>query len=245
MTYTPQVFIGTLFCGEGDIQKCCEAIAKQDNVTFRHDIIANLPEKEAHNKLWSTWRKVQTDFDAFIKVDADTVLMHENVISEFMKIMTENPDVTGIQAPLKDYFTNSFINGLNCFKNTVVFNDSKDDLFCDRGIDVNHKVVLKADRVPDSLRPAGLHCYHSSEQQAYHFGLHRALKGQVATITQVKAAFVNEPTKLRGLALIGANDSRKFASHKRFNYTDSEFSEAFESASKDYDRLINELFGKF
>lgn len=237
-----KIFVGTMYCGEGDITKCCEQILKQRDVEIEHLVIQNLSEKDAHNTLWSAWRERKNTFDLFVKVDADTVLSHEFVISNVAEIMKNNPRITGIQAPLQDYFTDDFINGLNCFSNRVTFLDTVDDLFCDRRVDVDHDIILGSDKVPDVLRPAGYHCYHSSEIQAFHFGVHRMLKRQHHTITKVRNAWCkNGRDKLRGLALMGARLATNFVSTRKFNYTDPELFEQFIIASDSYELIKGEL----
>jgi hypothetical protein len=234
---TPKVFVGTMYCGEGDYYRSCQSIVEQRGVDVQHMTIVNLPEKEAHNNLWEAWRTIKHNgFDMFIKVDADTVLAHEEVLLEFWKLMNSNPRITGIQAPLHDYFTDGFINGLNCFSPRVTFRDTADELFCDRQVDVDHDIVIKAGGVTERLRPAGHHCFFSTEIQAFHYGLHRQLKGQYDIINKVKAA-CNSNNDRRRFVLLGATMAPKFACGK-FNYTDSELLGAFEEARFKQDELL-------
>lgn len=230
--YCPQVFVGTMYCGEGDYDECTTSILSQRGVTVHHVVIVNLPEKEAHNRLWQSWRGVQkTGFDMFVKVDADTVLAHDEVLLEFWHVMKANPRVTGIQAPLQDYFTDGYINGLNCFSPRVTFRDTADELFCDRQVDVDHDVVVKSDQVPERLRHAGYHCYHATDAQAFHFGLHRALKNQTHVIDLVRQAHRRHGDRQRALALLGVECAPSF-NVGGFNYGDERFMLAFNAAVK-------------
>lgn len=229
-----KVFVGTMTCGEGDFETCCQAISSQRDVDVDHFIINNLPEKAAHNTLWSSWRNRQTTHDLFVKVDADTVLKHDRVLIEVATIMKNDPRITGIQAPLHDYFTDGFINGLNCFSPKVTFQDSVDDLFCDRQVDVGHDIVMGSTQVPSSLSPAGFHCHHSTDIQAFHFGVHRALKGQHHIIEKVRLAWTKHKDRLRGLAILGAQFSSQLSKNRRFNYGDKELLDLFERAASTY-----------
>lgn len=230
----PRFFIGTMHCGEGDFNKCCESINTQIGVTAIHHVVSNLPEREAHNELWAAWRSQKHEFDAFVKVDADTELIHDEVLSEFWKMMTSNPRITGIQAPLHDYFTNDFINGLNCFSPRVTFRDTSDDLFCDRRVDTDHDVVIKAENVSPLLKPAGLHCHNATRLQSFHFGVHRMLKGQADIIARVSAVWAKEHSHNlddnRSLVLLGAASAPSFAQNRKFNYSDEELSNACNEA---------------
>lgn len=237
-----KVFVGTMYCGEGDFDECCRAIINQKNVEIQHVVISNQPEKDAHNSLWKSWRAVQSEgFDMFVKVDADTVLAHDEVLSELGAMMTTNPRITGIQAPLLDYFTDGNINGLNCFSPKVTFLDSKDPLFCDRQVDVGHDVTVKADGVVDRLKPAGYHCFRTNDKQSFHFGLHRALKNQIHIINSVKAAWKKNGDRQRALALLGALAAKKFASGSSFNYEDDQFLDEFKLTLEQFDVLKERL----
>lgn len=219
-----------MYCGEGDFDYCCEAIKLQKNVNVTHHVIKNKPEKEAHNNLWSAWReaKKQNNYDMFVKVDADTVI-NEDALYEFWLIMKANPRVTGMQAPLVDFFTLKFINGLNCFGPSVEFLDTTNELYCDRNVDVGHDLVIKADLMPEKLRPAGYHCFFSLEKQAFHFGVHRGLKKQFQIYDDVESANKIQPNKKRALALIGFASAKNFELGG-FNYNDELFNQEFNIA---------------
>lgn len=237
-----KVFVGTMYCGEGDFDACCQAIINQKNVEIQHVIISNQPEKDAHNALWKSWRAVQYEgYDMFVKVDADTVLAHDEVLSELGNMMSDNPRITAIQAPLLDYFTDGNINGLNCFSPKVTFLDSKDPLFCDRQVDVGHDITVKADGVVDRLKPAGYHCFRTNDKQSFHFGLHRALKNQIHIINSVKAAWKKNGDRQRALALLGALAAKKFATGSSFNYEDEQFLDEFKLTLEQFDVLKERL----
>src|ERR1700680_4550668 len=125
MSELPKIFVGTMHMQEGDFQACLASIQAQENVVVSHVIISGLKEKEAHNALWNAWRQQGPYNDLFIKIDADTVLANTNILRNFWDLFQTNPRITGVQAPLHDYFTDSFINGLNSFSKKVVFNDTK------------------------------------------------------------------------------------------------------------------------
>ena len=228
------VFVGTLHCGEGDFEKCCKMLNAQEGVLIEHLIISNQPEQLAHNMLWSAWRERQQNFDIFVKVDADTVLASKNTLAYIADLMKD--DVTGIQAPLYDYFTDGMINGLNCFSNTVVFKSSDNYLYCDR-VDTNHNRVLKANDVPTTLVPAGFHCSEATPLQAFHFGLHRMLKNQTSTIEKVRQAYKKYNDKLRLFVLEGAAAAYElgFDKSKKINYADRELRDAFDICVKQHD----------
>lgn len=236
-----KIFVGTLYSGEGEFQCCIDKIHKQKNVEITHCVIAGLGEKDAHNSLWAAWKNARESHDLFVKIDADTVLCSDNTLFQVWQQFLANPRVTGLQAPLDDYMTKTLINGLNAFSPKVVFNDTRDDLYCDRQVDVGHDIVLRSNEIPISLRPAGLHCYHSSDKQAFHYGLHRTLKNQRHTIDLVKSAWMNDRDRARAMALIGSAMSHQFVNNHKFNYCDEEFKEALLKAETRYDEFSKYL----
>jgi hypothetical protein len=227
-----------MYVKEGDFQACVARIRAQDGVTVTHMIRADMAEKEAHNALWHGWREARANHDLFVKVDADTVLVSNHTLADIWALFAANPRVTGLQAPLHDYMTDGFINGLNSFSPRVVFNDTRDELYCDR-VDTGHDVVLRGADLPASLTPAGYHCHRATAQQAFHFGLHRALKGQHDIIARVEHAYVKHHDRIRAFALLGARAAPEFEQHRRFNYGDAEFQALYNLVCSDYDQLIS------
>ena len=124
----PKVFIGTMYCGEGDFHMCKQSIKNQKNVIIEHFIVENLPEKLAHDTLFAKWNEVKKDFNLFVKVDADTVLNGEEIVRNIYDFMQNDLNITSVQVPIYDYFTDSLIAGLNCFTPTVLFNTNADHL---------------------------------------------------------------------------------------------------------------------
>jgi hypothetical protein len=238
MSELPRIFVGTMYVNEGDFPHCVDAILSQQGVTVSHTIISGLKEKEAHNALWKAWREAKKSNVLFVKVDADTVLRDSTTLQTIYAEFAKNERVTGLQAPLHDYMTDSLINGLNVFSNQVIFLDTKDELYCDRAVDVGHDITLRGRELPEVLTPAGYHCHHASERQAFHYGLHRMLKGQVQTMDLVFKAWSRSRDRVRLFALVGAHMSPRFINNRRFNYSDEEFELAFSEATQRYDELV-------
>lgn len=239
-----KVFVGTLYCGENDYSECCNAIARQTNnsglIQFEHITISNLPEHEAHNLLWKEWRSRQQEYDLFVKIDADTILRHDSILEKIVYCFSENTRLTGLQAPLHDFFTDSNISGLNCFSSKVTFKDTNNNLYCDR-VDIGHDVVYREHELPKDLVPAGYHCFHASPKQAFHFGLHRALKNQSGVIDKTRKAWLDHDQDIiRGYALAGAIAARQFH-NTGFNYIDRQFLEAFDYATQNLQTIIKDL----
>ena len=228
-----KIFVGTMEHGEEDFSLCKDAIQSQLGVEVTHCVVSNLPEKEAHESLFSAWNEAKLDHELFLKVDADTVLSHKNVIKSYVEIFQKNSRVTGVQAWLHDYMTDSLIYGLTCLRNTVNVSTRVDKLYPDRA-DTGHDVVLRGHALPESLIPAGKHCWHSSESQAFRYGFHRGKKNQQDILKNVYLAWEkNGLDRLRGLCLMGFKLSAKYSN---VDYSDAEFCEAFEIAKTTYSK---------
>lgn len=220
----PRIFVGTMYSGEAELEACQHAVASQKGVQTFHHVIKNLPEREAHNELTRSWEKNKKNFDLFAKIDADTILVDDTALARVWDLFASDPRVTGVQIRLLDYFTDQLISGLNFFSPKVKFKKSKDDLFCDR-IDTNHDKVLKGD-VVKHLEPIGYHCKTPHPEQAFHYGLHRMLKGQKQVIKDTFEAWKKYQDEPRMWALLGAMEAKHFTKG-RFNYTDQEFQKLF------------------
>lgn len=241
MTQLPRVFVGTMYTQEGEFEGCLKQVQAQKGVIVSQVIISGLREKEAHNALWHAWRHQGPSHDLFVKIDADTVLASVNTLAQIWELFAADPRVTGMQAPLQDYMTDGLINGLNAFSTKVVFNDTQDELYCDRQVDTNHDIVLRDKDLPTSLHPAGFHCWNSTDRQAFHFGVHRMLKGQRTVMDRVKVAWDRDHDRVRAFALMGSLMAYRFTPTRRFNYADPEFQAVFEEATKRYDELTTHL----
>lgn len=235
-----KVFVGTMECGENEFEKCKESISSQIDVQTFHYVVSNLPEKEAHEKLFLEWNKSKKDYDLFLKVDADTVLSHNLVIKTFVELFKNDDKLTGVQAWLHDYMTDSLIYGLTCLKNTVSVSTKVNKLYPDRA-DSGHNIVIRGNELPKELIPAGMHCWFPSDKQAFHYGFHRGKKNQSDIFNKVYDAWKkNNFDKTRGLCLLGFNLSSKY---NEVDYSDDDFQNAFNFSIKNYSKelILNEI----
>jgi len=230
-----KVFVGTMESGEADFPVCVDAIKRQVSVDLTHFVVSGLPEWDAHQALYTRWNAIKDEYDLFLKVDADTVLNHPYVVAHFAKAFKENPRLTGAQAWLHDYITNDLIYGLTCIRNTVTINVNPDRLYCDR-VDTDHDVVLRGNELPSELIPAGKHCFYASEVQAFHYGVHRAKKGQLDVRRKIWSAWRRDTqNRKRSLALLGF---RLATECEAFDYSSQAFQALYEKALREYDSLL-------
>lgn len=232
----PRILIGTLFCGESQIDKCKEAVRSQKYVNLDQFIVADMASVDAHNTLWSYWNEHRNEYDMLVKVDADMVLVDDTIIHRLYEAMRRHQG-DGIQAALHDYFTDDLIFGVNCFANTVYFEEARDDYMCDRTYKNINNFILGTDPRSKALGIGAYHAPDPTPQQAFHFGMYRAFKRQQYILDRLKAAYDKHKDEGRKWALIGARSANANMLHHT-SYLDEEFQKAFEEAkAKDWTDL--------
>lgn len=225
-----KVFVGTLESGEAEFDLSKKLILEQAGVAVSHKVISNMQEFDAHQTLWREWESSKTEFDLFVKVDADTILARPTVLFEIAELF-DDPEVSGIQIPLYDYFSCSLIAGLNAFSKNVRFVKPRHKLFADHS-DTNHSRILKGSEV-EHLAPAGFHCSNPSPRQSFHYGFRRALKKQDKILQMCANAWINTRDEARLWALAGAFSSRWWHKFIGFGYDNNCFERAISRYMRD------------
>lgn len=176
-----------------------------------------MPELEAHNRILNLFRQCMEEYDMYVKVDADTVITHNNTFIDVLNFLNST-DYAAVQLYLHDYFTDKNINGLNFYhpkRNT--FHESFDRLYTDRSI-VHHGPVAYSDKLPH-LIPVGQHCICPHDAQAFHYGYHRGLKNKTQNESDVRQAFLKYQDRAREIALCGFQASRDHKGDHEYDAT--------------------------
>lgn len=167
-----KLLIGIMHTIENEFEQCIESIKSQTHQDFDYFVIQNLPNKQAHDKLYKTFMDNAGKYDLFIKIDADMVLVRSTFFEEVIEKMQSDPELDNLQIAVQDFYTDSLIHGLNIFRNRVKWKISNEKIFVDRIIDKVRKGL--GDKT--ELAPAAYHCPNPSAFQSFHFGLHKAVK---------------------------------------------------------------------
>ncbi len=69
-----KILIGILYCIENERDACVKSIEAQTHRDFDYFIVENLPKKEAHHQLYTRFAASATEYDIFVKLDADMVI---------------------------------------------------------------------------------------------------------------------------------------------------------------------------
>lgn len=237
------IFVGTLYHGEAEFDKHLESLSHQVDIKLYHHVIKNLSEYKAHKQLWIDWQKNRSKFDLFVKIDADTILNRNSALLEIYKLF-DDTNVTAAQIRLKDYYSNSLINGLNAFNPTVKFRNKSKRLFPDR-VDYNHKKILFADAT-QKLEPIGYHCLFPNNRQAFYYGFRRMLKKQYDILKLVAKEWTINQDEARLWALMGAQSAKKFNILNKFynsRYAEIFYQNQIDKEDKLIDKFVSELTG--
>ncbi len=203
-----KLLIGILYCGENEYKQCREAIRKQTYQNYDVFVIENRPNKEAHDLLYQRFMENADTCDIFIKIDADMVLRSERFFEKMLEEVKKHPDVERFSFAVHDYFTDRLIFGLHAFKSSVTFRKNIDGVYTDR-VDNTKNQKDYADE-DEFLVPAAYHCPNPSEKQAFHFGIHKAMKivaknnfRTIENIIVIYSIYKKTKNRLLGMAFLG------------------------------------------
>jgi hypothetical protein len=212
-----RILVVTLYAGENEFGRMRDALARQDGVAVEHLVIRDLPEKQAHTRLYAAIMARRDDFDLAVKLDADMVLSRNSALAEVCGVFRDTPDLDHAVFAVADWFSRAPIMGVHAFSPRCVWEANEDELF------VDHDPHFPGGNAVCWGPPAPFvdHCPDPAPLQAYHFGVHRALKAVQAGAAQVNSTqtvlqwetlcltwehFAETRDTRLGLAMIGADE---------------------------------------
>jgi hypothetical protein len=177
-----QILVGTLYTIENEFDECVAALGRQTLQSFDHFVIQGVPNREAHDQLYQRFMNNAQEYDLFIKLDADMIIISEQLFSSIVDRFEHEANMDLLTIMVQDFFTGRLIQGLHTFRSTVQWSQRADDVFTDaHSIPRNRTVVDDND-----LAPAAYHCKNPSDFQAFHYGLHRGVKVRQALLVSKK-----------------------------------------------------------
>jgi hypothetical protein len=167
-----RIFVGTLYTIENEFEECVASIERQSYRNFQHFVFRNLPNKKAHDTLYRSFMEKAGEFDLMIKVDADMVIEDEHLFAKIVERFRSNGQLKDLEIAVHDFFSDRLIWGMHTYRNTVEWRQTDEDLFVDAcPLDENERIHDDSE-----LAPAAIHCKNPSPFQAFHYGVHKALK---------------------------------------------------------------------
>lgn len=214
----------TLYSGEAELEDCKASIKRQNDCKIDHLIVEGLSKIDAHNVLLETFEKEKCNYDLFVKVDADTIIDHDDA---FKVVYNKIRDASGAQLKLYDFFTLSLINGLNFYnpqKNQYV--KTLNRLYCDRSI-IHSSRILRSEHF-SGIVPVGRHCAYPNDKQAFHYGFHRGLKNRRTEFSATAKAASIHKDRARIIAYEGFRQAFSIKNDKKEqDYTSEQFNDLF------------------
>lgn len=246
----PRILIGTLYSGENEYEECLASLRAQNYPYWEQQVFSYLPNKKAHDTLYRTFSQQAGEFDYFLKLDADMVLKTPTALGTIVELLESDRDLDRLEMVVDDRFSNSLIMGVNVFSRRARWQPNAENLFVDSSPHIPGKHL----RLWQEPAPLVAHCPNPSPFQAYHFGVHRALKAwqpqrsdfnyiqarsQWQLLGNVWQHFSSSGDRRLGLAILGAEHViQGHVEPRQYNYTDPTLAEWFATfAELDTDAL--------
>lgn len=169
-----RVFIGTLYSGEAELQECKLSIEAQSIQTIKHELISFLPNKEAHDKLYSRFMELNSQYDYFIKLDADMVFRDTKAVEKIIKYFKQRDSLDHLILSVHDFYTNRSVIGVHIFSNRCIWNLESCNIFVDHDPSiVGTKEMYSCANPIDNLVT---HAFNQRPEDAASYGAHKTTK---------------------------------------------------------------------
>lgn len=212
----PRFLVLTLHCGENEIDDCKASVARQNAVSAEQVVFSNLGNIEAHRTLYQEIMTRAGEFDFFLKLDADMVLSHDSALAEVAQYFAAHPGLDHLAVEVNDHFTGSRMASVHTFSPRVTWPLSANQtLFVDPSPQIPGTRAVH----PADIAPFVEHAPNPHPFQAFHFGVHRALKivqrnqffksvfrmkAQIDVLSDLERHYDATGRETLGIALMGA-----------------------------------------
>ncbi|MFG0253742.1 MAG: hypothetical protein ACF787_01375 [Rhodopirellula sp. JB053] len=182
----PKALVGVMHCIENELDECLNSIRSQKRIQTKDFLISGKTNKEAHDELYQRFTESADQFEFFVKVDADMVLRSEHSLFAAWQHFEQRAHVQHLLIPVFDHFTQQNIYGLHAFRNTHRWEQTPEKYFVDMCDRSNIQLTFSRESAPIAD-----HGPNPSLFQAYHYGLHKAVKVLQTGRPQHDFAFAN------------------------------------------------------
>lgn len=203
MRPVPHVTVGFIHVDEPTVRAARESILAQEDVRIRIEEVRNLPQFEAHRRLYEALDRNSADSDFLVKVDGDMIINHPRLFAAVSVLFDEESDIDRISVGVDDWFSGRVIDGMAFWRGGVRWSGKPDPVRMDH-IETTARASL---RIIDHGLPLVTHGVEPTPEQAVRYGIHRGRKARLS-MTRIRiadaAAFVEsveaDPNPLRLLA---------------------------------------------
>jgi len=249
-----RLFVGTLYTIENEFDECVASIKRQSYRNFQHFVFRNLPNKEAHDALYSAFMERASEFDLLIKVDADMVIEDKDLFARIVNKFYTLDSLKDLEIAVYDFFSDQLIWGMHAYRNTIRWQQTDEVLFVDAC------PVKLSENIHDDfeLAPAAIHSKNPGRFQSFHYGVHKAVKIMQPARTDKKPSrskyhwdiiqktwnhFITNKDVRLGLAVLGA----EFAFHNKLQPVHLDYTNPYchnhfiEYENYDFDQIFKEI----
>jgi len=165
MSNRPAVLVLTLYSGEAEYGRCRESLRSQTYQAWEQRTFENLPNAEAHARLYQTIMTESECHDLFLKLDADMVLADSNVLADLARVFEDRHQLDHLVVAVSDWMTDSNIIGAHVFSKRVVWREHFETLYVDPDPEYPGEKLI----IPNPARDLIYHACDPSPFQAFHF----------------------------------------------------------------------------
>lgn len=159
-----------MFSGENEYERCLQSIKSQKGVDVELFAIENIPNKEAHDRLYDKFNAYGGGYDLIIKIDADMVLLDDFALHRAVRFFKDNDSLDHLMIDVQDYLSDMPIPAMNFYSNRVRWQGNDENLI----VDYHGTYAGSLMRIMDG--PIANHMSDPHPMQAFCFGVHRCLK---------------------------------------------------------------------
>lgn len=167
-----RLLVGTLYCGENEWPRARAALDAQTFTGWSSFVIANRPNKEAHDALYRRFMEEGQAYTHWLKLDADMVLRRPGALAEALAVFEAHEGLDHLMLDVHDWYTDALMPGIQMFTRRARWAPSPD------GLMVDPSPQVPGDRLRLDTAPAPIvdHSPDPLPLHAFRFGVHRMLK---------------------------------------------------------------------
>src|SRR5688572_10380963 len=166
-----RLLILTLSSGESALPVLLRQLGEQTFQDFEHEVTSGLPNQAAHRRLYQTITDRASEFDLFLKLDADMTLRSDTALADAVRATDAHGDAQHFAFKVWDFFTEEETLGVHIFRSGVGWGEITDDLFVDPDPPNVKQILWEGPPAPFVN-----HGEVVSDFECFAFGVHKFLK---------------------------------------------------------------------
>jgi len=164
-----KILIGILRSKENEFDICIEKLKAQSYSNFEFFVIENLPNKLAHDELYTKFMNNSANCDYFLKLDADMVFVEKDSLYKMIALFDQ--PIGHIMFYVNDVPSSLKIPGIQMFRSDITWTFNNDNLRVDYTPNKNgleSKTIVDINVIDHMPMPNNF--------QLFSYGIHKAIK---------------------------------------------------------------------